>query len=234
MKLLLPRFELIKSNLSQRLPQVSLTNWALEWVLGDVATQQRIRSRLVVRFVSSGPVVVLSSPAVVVVSTLVSWKKSKSSTFWMNSIKPDCLMMVRVSTWWSGMEMTINWAAKMPNTKPTKSPLKVANTKFRWNIFTTLLVFVIIGGKTKQQIITAGYSVGNCWNHQLEIFFPAPSLYSKSRLSFFLILTTARLPVHMPRPTFSHRKKRVWHYWGEIPPSGQVPCRLAAKANCSK
>jgi hypothetical protein len=63
----------------------------------------------------------------------------------------------------------------------------VANTKFRWNIFTTLLVFVIIGGKTKQQIITAGYSVGNCRNHQLEIFFPAPSLYWKSRLSFFLI-----------------------------------------------
>jgi hypothetical protein len=33
-------------------------------------------------------------------------------------------------------------------------------------------------------------------------------LYSKSRLSLFLILTTARLPViPMPRPTFSHRKK---------------------------
>lgn len=65
-----PCLELMNSNLSQRFPQVSLTKLALEWVLGEVATQQRIRSR---RFSNVGKaVVVVVLTVVVVVDVLVS------------------------------------------------------------------------------------------------------------------------------------------------------------------
>lgn len=64
-----PCLELMNSNLSQRFPQVSLTKLALEWVLGEVATQQRIRSR---RFSNVGKaVVVVVLTVVVVVLTVV-------------------------------------------------------------------------------------------------------------------------------------------------------------------
>ncbi|KZS16412.1 Uncharacterized protein APZ42_017860 [Daphnia magna] len=65
-----PCLELMNSNLSQRFPQVSLTKLALEWVLGEVATQQRIRSR---RFSNVVSTLVFSCSSSEVVSVANNW-----------------------------------------------------------------------------------------------------------------------------------------------------------------
>ena len=121
----------MNSNLSQRLPQVSWTNLALEWLLGVVATQQRIRSRFFV-----------SWTGVVVVLTIISVR----------------LMVVPSFRWCSarnGTLATISCVAKMPRTKPINSPLSVTKqkTNFLWQILITFrsrLVVVIYKMGTKR------------------------------------------------------------------------------------
>ena len=179
----------MNNNLSQRLPQVSWTNLALEWLLGVVATQQRIRSRFFV--VSSTGAVVVAN--VVVVLTITSVR----------------LMVVPSFRWCStrnGTLATISCVAKMPSTKPINSPLTVTKqkTNFLWQ---TLITF-----RSRLFVVIYNYEMGTKrWDIQwttetCAIVYWLGSEVQRSSHAFRMSGTPPFFHLYRPQPRRNEKK----------------------------